>query len=289
MILLLFVEYKLGALPIKFSKALRLFYTILLLLGGLSYTFGQETQDTLQKRNRLFGVPIAFFAPETDWGFGAAGIYTFRLQGESIQSNPSQLQLGFAYTLNKQVLFYLPYQVFKNEETLKIYGELGYYLYTYQFFGVGNDTKEADLEFYDVDFPRVRVNVLKQVYPNLFIGGRYWLDDFNIKKVVEGGLLDQENITGNQGGFLSGIGAVVNYDTRDNIFFPTKGLFAEVVGFHNGTFLGSDFNFSKLYLDISNFWHFGEQVLGLIAFFLFNRKASDERIVAVYNKLLGSR
>lgn len=35
--------------------------------------------------------------------------------------------------------------------------------------------------------------------------------------------------------------------------------------------------------------YFRIQMASLIAFFLFNRKASDERIVAVYNKLLGSR
>ncbi len=245
----------------KLLRSLQKIYLTLLLLGWFLTVFGQETKDTLAKRNRIFGVPIVFFAPETDWGFGAAGIYTFRLKGESLQSNPSQLQLGFAYTLNKQILLYLPYQLFKNEERLKIYGELGYYLYTYQFFGVGNATREEDLEFYDVNFPRIRLNVLKQVYPNIFIGGRYWLDDFKIQKVEEGGFLDQENITGSQGGFLSGLGAVGNYDTRDNIFFPTKGIFAEIVAFQNGKFVGSDFNFSKLYIDISSFWNFGEQVL----------------------------
>lgn len=239
---------------------LRMFF-FLVLLGQLTDLFGQEVKDTVEKRNRLFGVPIAFFAPETDWGFGAAGIYTFRLKKESLASNPSQIQIGFAYTLNKQVLFYLPYQIFQKEETVKIYGELGYYLYTYQFFGIGNQTVADDMEFYDVNFPRVRLNILKQVYPNLFVGGRYWMDDYKIQKTATEGILETEKITGNQGGFLSGTGLVLNYDNRDNIFFPTKGIFAEVVGFQNGQFLGSDFNFSKIYLDVSSFWSFGNQVL----------------------------
>lgn len=224
---------------------------------------GQGGVDSIATKNRLFVVPIAFFAPETNWGFGAAGIYTFRLKGESAFSNPSQIQLGFAYTLNKQVLLYLPFQFFKKEQTYKLYGELGYYLYTYQFYGIGNDTKEESMEFYDVDFPRFRMNLLKQIYPNFFVGGRYWLDDFKIKEVAAGGILEQESISGKAGGLLSGFGLVFNYDNRDNIFFPTKGSLTELVAFRNGNYLGSDFNFSKLYLDASNYWGFNKQVFAL--------------------------
>ena len=113
-------------------------------------SFGQEVveRDTAtEKRNSFFGLPIAYFSPETDWAFGVTGIYAFRLKKESITSRPSQLTLGFAYTLNKQVLIYLPYQLFAKNQVYNIYGELGYYLYSYQFFGLGNETKEEELKW----------------------------------------------------------------------------------------------------------------------------------------------
>ena len=242
---------------------LRSLLTISLVMLTIALS-AQEKQDTqVVAKNKLFGLPIAFFAPETNWGFGAAGIYTFRLKGEATSTNPSQLQLGFAYTLNKQWLLYLPFQLFKQQETFKIYGELGYYLYTYQFYGIGNDTKAADKEFYDVNFPRVRINFLKQIRPNVFAGLRYWMDDFTIKKIAPDGLLDRQIISGQEGGLLSGVGAVFNYDNRDNIFFPRKGAFIELVGFSNGQYVGSDFNFTKLYLDASTYHAFKEQVLAV--------------------------
>jgi len=227
---------------------------------------GQTTieQDTTKtQRSSFFGVPIAYFSPETDWAFGVTGIYAFRLEKESNNSRPSQLTLGFAYTLNKQILIYLPYQLFAKNEVYNIYGELGYYLYSYQFFGLGNETRAEDMEIYKVNFPRIRINALKLLRPNLYGGIRYWMDDFDIREIKENGILATETITGQNGGFLSGAGLVLNYDNRNNIFFPTKGNFVELVGFLNGSYLGSDFNFSKFTLDASKYIGFKNQVLAL--------------------------
>jgi len=225
---------------------------------------GQATlaTDTIVKqRNSLFALPIAFFSPETDWAFGVTGIYAFRFQKEKITSRPSQLTLGFAYTLNKQVLLYLPYQLFVKDEGYNIYGELGYYLYSYQFFGLGNETKQEDMEIYKVNYPRVRLNALKLLSPNLYGGFRYWMDDFDIREIKEGGILDTQPIVGQQGGFLSGLGLVLNFDNRNNIFFPTKGTFVEFVSFANGAYLGSDFNFTKITLDASKYLAYKNQVI----------------------------
>jgi len=229
------------------------------------YSQKNESTDTIAttNKNSLFAVPIAFFSPETDWAFGLTGIYAFRLKKENSPTRPSQLTLGFAYTLNKQVLIYLPYQLFAKNQVYNIYGELGYYLYSYQFFGLGNDTKEENLEIYKVNYPRIRINALKLLRPNLYGGLRYWMDDFDIRAIKEGGILDTKPIAGKNGGFLSGAGIVLNYDNRDNIFFPTEGTFVEFVSFSNGNYLGSDFNFSKFTLDASKYFSKNNQVLAL--------------------------
>lgn len=244
------------------KRILSLLSILFLAMGSPISTSAQEVQDTLSERkSKLFALPLAFYAPETDWGFGAAGIYTFRLQGEQLTSRPSQLQLGFAYTLNQQILFYLPFQFYKQQEAYNLYGEVGYYLYTYQFYGIGNQTTAENQEFYDVDYPRVRLNLLKLLKPNFYMGLRYWLDDYKIKKIATGGILETKKLVGYEGGLLSGLGVVLNYDNRDNIFFPSKGLFVEAVGFSNGTYLGSDYNFSKFYLDASTFLAFKDHIL----------------------------
>ncbi|MFK8103592.1 MAG: BamA/TamA family outer membrane protein [Saprospiraceae bacterium] len=243
---------------------LRLFY--FLILGLLpSLVVAQVESDTLTKRkNSFIPLPVIYFTPETSWSFGAAAVYAFRFEKEPIASRPSQLRTGFAYTLNKQILASLNFQLFRKDELYKFYGELGYYDYIYEFSGIGNNKIGTRRELYQVKYPRVRINALYEVRPQLYLGLRYWMDSFNIIKRDEEGVLIQNTVTGSDGGFLSGMGIVANLDTRDNIFFATEGKFVEIVLFHNGETFGSPFNFSKLYMDYSQFWKIGtQQSIGL--------------------------
>lgn len=70
---------------------------------------GQESDSS---NSKLIALPFVFYAPETSFGFGALGSYTFKFNSENQNLLNSQVQLGFAYTLEKQWLFYLPFQLF---------------------------------------------------------------------------------------------------------------------------------------------------------------------------------
>ncbi|NJL73774.1 MAG: hypothetical protein HC892_00795 [Saprospiraceae bacterium] len=74
-------------------------------------------------------LPIVYYTPETSWAFGGASAYVFSLPGQRIPN--SQIQLGGAYTLEKQLLTYLSYRIYYKE--WNTFGELGYYRYTYRF------------------------------------------------------------------------------------------------------------------------------------------------------------
>jgi len=232
--------------------------TFLFLSLSLNVTRAQnevEKDTTKRKRGRFLPIPLVYATPETSWGFGAGANYTFKFKNESDESLSSSMQLLASYTLNKQVLIFYAYQLFLKEEKYKIYGELGYYRYNYFFYGVGNDDPIPDGELYDVNYPRVQINALYLVKPQLYLGLRYWLDDWDVRNVDPNHLLATNiDITGREGGLLSGLGFVMNYDTRDNLFYPSEGVYVESSLFSNRKFLGSDFNFNKLYLDASKFW-----------------------------------
>ncbi len=207
--------------------------------------------DTLKKTSFVL-IPIVYFTPETDWAFGGATIMSIRLGDE--QTRASEFQAGIAYTLNKQWLLYSRFNLFTDQELYKIYGEAGYYRYSYFFYGIGNDIHpdlEPDEELYSVNFPRFRLNASRQIAPNFYLGLRYWFEDYNMQEVEEGRLLAQgENaITGSTGGIVSGLGFIANIDKRDNIFSAHQGYQTEAVLFRNASWLGSDFNFTKLYLN----------------------------------------
>ena len=199
---------------------------LLFLLSQLSATTRlafqpSHTAADTTKRYSFIVLPLIFSTPETSFGFGGATNVTFRFKGQKQTARPSQFQLGFAYTLNQQFLSYLPFQLFFKDEKYKFYGELGYYRFVYFFFGNGSETLKENEEKFNVNFPRVRLNGLYGINKKWFVGLRYWLDDYDIVGVEEGGLLDtDESIFGREGGLLSGGGIVVNYDTRDHLFSP---------------------------------------------------------------------
>ncbi|MCI5058930.1 MAG: hypothetical protein MRY83_22645, partial [Flavobacteriales bacterium] len=114
---------------------------IALILVGLSPTYSQNdslsVEDSAKTKNSLIGFPFAFFTPETKWGGGAGALYAFRFKGEPPNSKPSQIQLGFAYTQLKQLLVYFPFQLFVEDAKYFVYGELGYFIYNFNYYGIG--------------------------------------------------------------------------------------------------------------------------------------------------------
>jgi hypothetical protein len=129
---------------------------LLFLFLGISLFLNAQTdtipkKEPLLKKSSFIALPLVFYTPEMRVGGGAASIYAFRFRRNGEDTKPSQAQLGFAYTQEKQILAYLPFQLYlKNQEWFS-YGELGYFRYVYQFFGIGNDTNEADKEAYDAN------------------------------------------------------------------------------------------------------------------------------------------
>ena len=154
------------------NKALLLCFLLLSIGKG----FSQE-KDSTEKNFKAYPLPVIYFTPETDWGFGAVSLFSFRLKEESKESRNSQFQFGGAYTQRDQLLYYLPFQLYYKSENYYAFGELGYYKYSYRFFGIGNDLPAANEELYNVNFPRVRLNVMKLVKASWYLGVRYWLDD----------------------------------------------------------------------------------------------------------------
>ncbi len=213
-----------------------------------------ENDSIKNSDNKLFALPVIFYTPETRFAFGGAGIYTFRFKNQSDSAQSSQIQLGLVYTLNKQLLAYLPFQIFWQEDNYRSYGEIGFYKYTYFFYGIGASHQSKQEETYDVNYPRVRLNFLKQIWSDLYFGLRYWFEDYRITEIDPDGQLARQPITGKKGGITSGLGLVANYDSRDNVFFPARGAFIEMAVHPTSSIFGSDFNYTRFLVDAAKYF-----------------------------------
>ncbi len=214
----------------------------------------QTVKDTVRKvNNRAIVIPIIYYTPETKFAIGVGGTYTFHLGHDTTGARPSNFQFGGVVTQLKQLGFYIPFQLYFKRERYNVYGEVSYYRFNYYFFGIGNNPA-PDKENYGVTFPRLRVTALRRITDYLYGGIRYSLDNVDITNVDPSGLLHLGTITGSSGGKASSLGLTLKYDNRDNLFYPTKGYFAEFYVQANDQWTGSDFNYLKSSIDLSAYY-----------------------------------
>ena len=220
----------------------------------------------LKSPNRLktIPLPVVFFTPDTKWGYGVASLLTFNFKKDSLNARRSSVTVGAVYTQLKQFLAYIPFQLFPQNQKYWISGEVGYFKYIFNFFGTGNDISPDYIEKYDAKFPRIRLNLSQKVKQGLYVGLRYAYDDFNFTKRADEGILIKNKLTGSSGGRVSGVGAIVNYDTRDALFSPTTGWVVEGQLYTEGGYTGSDFSYQRLAVDASKYYKLGEK--GVLAF-----------------------
>jgi len=218
----------------------------------------------------ITGLPVVFYTPETRFGFGASGLWFFNFKNDSASTPRSSVSLGLAYTQNKQVLSYLPFNLFLKNRAYQLYGEIDYNKFFYNFYGVGNDQQPNYVERYGVEFPRLRITALKKLAPHFYAGLRYAFDKFSLFKLDAAGQLAQGTIPGSKGGFVSGFGVVTMYDSRDFVYYPSKGMWAELVVYHDDPATGSSFQYTRIAFDFSKYFHYKKNILALNAYSIYS-------------------
>ncbi len=227
---------------------------VIFLLGpslSAQESHNQEVQDSSNVRYKI--IPIAWFLPETGFAIGLTGLSTFRLSGEPASSRPSQIYFDAAYTFKNQILLFVPYELYWNNEDYRLKGEIGWYKYFYNFHGLGSNSRMDDIETYDVTFPRLVTQLTRKIYGPVFTGIGYKFDNFDIRELEVGGILETAQPTGYEGGRISNVFFSFLLDSRNDIFNPQKGLYIETFLERGIKSLGSSFSFSKIEVDARSF------------------------------------
>ena len=253
-----------GSYYIGLMIKVRICCCFLFLIFGITVIKAQthkSANDSI-KNLKVNVLPVVFYLPETGLGYGVLGLSTFRMPGEKAATRPSSVQLGLTLTTKKQFLLFVPYELYFDDEKWRFRGELGFYKYFYNYFGRGIDSNAEDKESYTADFPRFRLAAYREVLPSFSVGLGYEFDGYHVLEPEPNGLLDNSNEIGKEGGTISNLGLLALYDTRDNIFYPTKGWYLEGAFYKGAEWLGADFSYSKFEFDARYFQKIkGQQVL----------------------------
>jgi len=233
-----------------------IFILFFLIIPSKIYSQKDTLENSTDKNLKILPLPLFWYTPETKFGFGVAAMFNFRFNKKDTAYRISTVQIGEAFTQEKQWINFSSFQLFPAKEKFYIYGEAGYYKYRYYFYDIGNENSTGKKENYDIDFTRIRSNFLYRVFPRFYSGIRYWLENHKANSMDSSGFLLNENYNGYPNAFTSSPGLVFLYDSRDHLFFPTKGWFAEFSFQKDAKITGSDFNFSRISLDVSRYFPF---------------------------------
>ncbi|QXV64041.1 BamA/TamA family outer membrane protein [Mucilaginibacter sp. 21P] len=182
-----------------------------------------------------------------------AGIYLGPRQTTNISSATFTPYLNFRgrFGLPLRTSVWLP----NNEWTIQ--GDTRFLVYPQYTWGLGSKNGYLDRTLVDYKYIRFYQSVLKQIKPYLFAGVGYNMD-YRINVRSEDPNVDLKEFTSynygvNGNSFSSGVTLNLLYDTRNNSINPLPGAYANIVYRVNPKFLGSQENWTSIYIDVRKY------------------------------------
>jgi len=219
-------------------------------------TEANQDKKRKEKRTGVVVLPIVFYQPETRIGAGAGGLITHRAKGSSESARPSTLFFQAYYTQNKQYGIELKPEIYLKNEIYLINAYLKTSKFPSKFWGIGNQTLDKDEENYTPRMFNFDFSVQRRILPRerFYLGIQYKFENYKILELESDGELAKGTITGCEGGRLSSLGFILNWDRRDNIFFPHTGNYFQMTTNLNSPAFGSDFEFTSLQFDLRKYF-----------------------------------
>lgn len=187
-----------------------------------------------------------------------------------ITSTSAAMYLGPKKTTNLSTATFTPYwnlgsrfglpvrtSIWMPDNTWLIQGDTRFLVYPQYTWGLGTSKGEQERTLLSYKYIRFYQNALKRIKPYWYAGLGFNLDyRFNIS--TEDSFAELEQYSGYHYGtgknsFSSGISLNLVYDTRNNSINPMPGMYGNLVYRVNPTFLGSNNNWSSIYLDLRKY------------------------------------
>ena len=259
-------------------------FLITILFIALGNACRASADDTLPPgvATRFLAFPFFLRSPETSWGFGGAGAYFFKSKKDDDTIRTSDINLISLYTLRKQFVVVLGSTVFFPGENKIFRFQSSYSYYPDKFWGIGNETPDESEENYTMNQFFFNPQLIFRCYRKLFLGFSFEMQNVGNFSFEQGGIFDEQNISGKYGGFASGIGALFTWDTRNNAYSPSRGSFVELNATRFTSALGSDFSFTSYVFDYRKFISVGRnRVLGAQLYSRVNKGDTPLRYLAM--------
>lgn len=225
--------------------------------------------DWFPPRARGFGivaVPKAYYSSENRFGLGLELVRPYRFPGSAASAADSDVRVKGRVHLGGHGAAEFEATSYLGEGRWSVRTKVSYESLALRFWGIGSDTPSESEEIYRPQNVLAYSEVFHRVVGPLRLGVRAEWQDFRYVEVETGGLLDTGTYRGSGVGSALGGGVVAAWDTRDNRYAPTEGVYAQAFWLWFGA-ANTEYEFNNGHLDFRAYFDVGKQnVLAVQAF-----------------------
>jgi hypothetical protein len=204
-----------------------------------------------QKGVKFVGVPIPSYNPQFEFSLGLMGMVTYRLSEKDPYSPPSASMLFGLATTNGSWLAAGMQEVFWDRDNNRGMFAVAGGHFNSDYYGTGS-AASAGISFpLGTDVFMMLPKYLRRVWKRLYVGGLYHLMFSGATVSAPDGAPEELDtylpLTTSE--TASGLGASLEWDSRDNRFSPTKGFYVPLRTIGYAQFLGSSTDYGVFKLE----------------------------------------
>ena len=201
--------------------------------------------------------PFVFSTPETGFA-GGAGLLLLHRRIEDGPADPPQTAGLFAvYTEKRQAELSFSPDLYFAGHVWRLQTYFAYSKFPTSFYGIGNATPDDAEEDYTYEGGVVEGIIARRARESLRVGLEFEVKGRAISGETPGGSIDRGAVDGADGGLYAGLGPAVEWDSRNSIFFPTRGSWVRSSIVFHGSGTGSDATYDTWIADARRYHPLG--------------------------------
>ncbi len=220
----------------------------------------QQLKDSIRAHKNVWWSVLGgpSYTPEASFGVGGAVLASFRFNKNDTLSQRSFLPAGLNLSVNGTIVVAGAGTFFFNENKFRIYVNYGYRNEPAHYYGVGFDKAEQtnrsdSTTLFHRSYFQLYPRFVWEIRPNFYLGTLF---DVNFTKVS-----DVNPVMEADPYFMKfkrkyhniGLGGLIQYDTRDDVATPTRGMLLSTNFKFYGKYLGGSYNYEILELEYRQF------------------------------------
>lgn len=222
--------------------------------------YRQQRKDSIRAHKNIWWSVLGgpSYTPEASFGVGGAVLASFRINKQDTVSQRSFLPAGLNLSLNGTIVVAGAGTFFFNENRFRIYVSYGYRNEPSHYYGKGFE-KAENLERSDSttkfhrNYFQLYPRFVWEVRPHFYLGGLF---DLNYTRASDINPVMEEDPYFRKFKskyFNVGIGGLIQYDTRDDVATPTRGMLLGTNVKLFGKYLGGAYNYEIIELEYRQF------------------------------------